>query len=234
MNKQYTVAAIDDEPLATKLIEKLCENDARLQFIAAFENPQKGLEFIHETPVDILILDIEMPELNGLEFARQCPQETKVIFSTAYDQFAVEGFDLAVTDYLLKPYTVERFSTAIEKAIYLFQLEENAKSAEGKNSITVMSNYSRQKIFLDDILYIESFDDYITFHLIPEMSIVVRKPLKRLMEELPSDRFVRIHRSYVVSLDKVTRYTKNKVFLGEKELPLSNTHKDAFLQTQLS
>lgn len=228
MDKKYKMIAVDDEHLSTRLIENFSKNHARLTYLQSFNDAETALQFISKQNVDIVILDIEMPEINGLEFAKKCPPQTKIIFSTAYHQFAIEGFNLSATDYLLKPYSVERFNTALEKAIHQLDLESKIRTVSSPEAeyIIVKSNYVNQKIPLNLIRYIESFDDYITIHLQDKDPVIVRKSMKKILEEIPDDKFMRIHRSYAVSLDKVVKFQKSRVVIGETELPVSNQYKD--------
>lgn len=227
MTKQYRLIAIDDETPSIRLIERFCSEIPHLHFLEGFNSAQKALDFISENTVDILFLDIEMPGMNGLDFARKCPKNVKVIFSTAFEQFAIEGFNLSAIDYILKPYSVDRFNQAVEKAIRIIELESLQKRVG--EEIVVKVNYSNKKIKLDSILYIESLDDNITINLENRDSITFRNTLKAFTQELPSTRFMRIHRSYVIALDKINSYQKNKVVIGEKELPVSTQYKEAFL-----
>lgn len=231
MTKPFRVVAVDDEKLATRLIEKFCSDDDRIQLVESFNDSLEALEYLKNNKTDILILDIEMPELNGLGFAKKIGKSTKVIFSTAYENFALEGFNLSATDYLLKPYSVERFKIAIDKAIYLLTLENGSKDQNEKPThVIVKSNYMKQKIELDNILFIESFDDYITFHLENSEPITVRKTLKTILQELPENNFIRIHRSFVISLKNVESYQRNKVIIAGKELPISTAYKNRFFE----
>lgn len=227
MTRQYSLIAIDDETPSIRLIERFCSEIPHLRFVEGFNSAQKALDFLAENPIDILFLDIEMSGMSGLEFARKCPKNIKVIFSTAFEQFAIEGFNLSAVDYILKPYSAERFKQAVEKAIRIIELESLQKGPE--EEIIVKVNYSNKKIKLDTILYIESLDDNITINLANRDSITFRNTLKAFTQELPAARFMRIHRSYVIALDKINSYQKNKVVIGEKELPVSIQYKEAFL-----
>lgn len=226
MTKQYSLIAIDDETPSIRLIERFCSEIPHLQFLEGFNSAQKALDFLSKNQVDILFLDIEMPGMNGLEFAKKCPDHLKIIFSTAFEQFAIEGFNLSAVDYILKPYSIERFNQALEKAIRIIELESLKKVEE---EIVIKVNYSNRKIKLDSILYIESLDDNITINLVNQDSITFRNTLKAFTQELPESKFMRIHRSYVIALDKINSYQKNKVVIGEKELPVSIQYKEAFL-----
>lgn len=224
--KKYRIIAIDDESPSIRLIEKFCSENPNLFFLEGFSSAQKALDFLAENTVDIAFLDIEMPGMNGLEFAHKCSKHLKIIFSTAFEKFALEGFNLAVSDYILKPYSLERFNQAIEKAIRIIDLESLQKPDE---EIVVKANYSNKRIKLDTILYVESLDDNITINLIGNETVTFRNTLKNMTQELPDSNFIRIHRSFVIALDKISSYQRNKVVVGEKELPIGLQYKEAFL-----
>jgi DNA-binding LytR/AlgR family response regulator len=226
MAKKFRLIAIDDESPSIRLIEKFCLENSNLCFLQGFTSAQKALDFLSHNTVDIVFLDIEMPGMNGLEFVKKCPKHPKIIFSTAFEQFAVEGFNLSALDYILKPYSIERFNQAIEKAIRMIKLESLQKPEE---EIIVKANYSNKRIKLDAILYIESLDDNITINLINNEKVTFRNTLKSFIQELPDTQFIRIHRSFVIALDKISSYQRNKVVVGEKELPIGSQYKDAFL-----
>lgn len=226
MTKKYRLIAIDDESPSIRLIEKFCSENSNLWFLEGFTSAQKALDFLSANTVDLLFLDIEMSGMNGLEFARKCPKNVKIIFSTAFEQFAIEGFNLSAIDYILKPYSIDRFNQSVDKAIRMIELESLQKPEE---EIIVKANYSNKRIKLDSILYIESLDDNITINLIDNETVTFRNTLKAFTQELPDNKFVRIHRSFVIALDKITSYQRNKVVVGDKELPIGLQYKDAFL-----
>jgi DNA-binding LytR/AlgR family response regulator len=226
MLKKYRLIALDDESPSIRLIEKFCSENEQLHFVQGFTSAQKALEFLSAHKVDIVLLDIEMPGMNGLEFAAKCPKDVKIIFSTAFEQFALEGFNLSAIDYILKPYSPERFHTAVEKAIRIMELESLRKAEE---EILVKVHYSNRRIKVNAICYIESLDDNITIHLTDNDSVTFRHTLKAFMQELPESRFIRIHRSFIIAVDKITSYQRNKVVVGTKELPIGLQYKDSFL-----
>lgn len=226
MAKTYRLIAIDDESPSIRLIEKFCSGNSNLCFLEGFSSAQKALDFLSKNAVDIVFLDIEMPGMNGLEFAKKCPKNLKIIFSTAFEQFALEGFNLSALDYILKPYSPERFNQAVDKAVWMIELESLQKPEE---EIIVKANYSNKRIKLDSILYIESLDDNITINMVDNDPVTFRNTLKAFTQDLPDNHFIRIHRSFVISIDKISSYQRNKVVVGEKELPIGSQYKDAFL-----
>ncbi|WP_343631666.1 LytTR family DNA-binding domain-containing protein [Fluviicola sp.] len=226
--RSYTLIVVDDNPLVIGLVGQFCKNHKDIVYLKGFHEPLEALDYLSKHAVDIVILDIEMPNLNGLEFAKMIQPPTKFIFSTSHKNYALEGFELSATDYLLKPYSFERFELAVNKAINLINMEEASKPA-AEAAIVVKSSYSNVKLFLKDIQYLESVEDYVIIHLDNEEPVKVRSTLKGISEELPKEEFVRIHRSYIVPLFRVTEYRKTKVLVGETELPVSVSYKDDFL-----
>lgn len=226
--RAYTLIAVDDNPLVIGLIGQLCKNHPEIVYLKGFNDSLEALDYLSKHAVDIVILDIEMPNLNGLEFAKKIQPPTRFIFSTSHKNYALEGFELSATDYLLKPYSFERFAMAIDKAINLINMEEASKPA-AEAAIVVKSGYSNVKLFLKDIRYLESVEDYVIIHLDNGDSVKVRSTLKGISEELPKEQFVRIHRSYIVPLLRVTGYRKTKVLVGEIELPVSESYRTDFL-----
>lgn len=227
--RAFTLIVVDDDPLIIHFVEQLCSFHENIQFLGGFKSPLEAKEFLSANVVDIVILDIEMPGMSGLELAAVIQEPTRFIFSTSHSEFALEGFNLAATDYLLKPYAYERFRTAVDKIIKIHTLEEKSQVKEAP-TLTVKSSYSNTKLPLEDICYIESIDDYVIIFRDNGPELKIRKTLKNMLQELPEDQFVRIHRSYIVPYSRISGYQKSKVFIGEKELPLSASYKEVFLQ----
>lgn len=227
--REFTLIVVDDDPLIIHFVEQLSSFHSGIRFLGGFRSPLEAKQFLSENKVDIVILDIEMPDMSGLELATVIQEPTRFIFSTSHDEFALEGFNLAATDYLLKPYAFERFKKAVDKIIKISTLEEKLQVKENP-SLTVKSSYSNTKLLFDDISYIESIDDYVIIFRENGPELKIRKTLKNMLQELPDDQFVRIHRSYIVPYSRITGYQKSKVFIGEKELPLSASYKEEFLQ----
>ncbi|MNJ90853.1 Sensory transduction protein LytR [compost metagenome] len=227
--RAFTLIVVDDDPLIIHFVEQLSSFHPDIQFLGGFRSPLEAKLFLSENKVDIVILDIEMPDMSGLELATVIQEPTRFIFSTSHDEFALEGFNLAATDYLLKPYEFERFKKAVDKIIKIGSLEEKVQVKENP-SLTVKSSYSNTKLLFENICYIESIDDYVIIFRDNGPELKIRKTLKNMLNELPEDQFVRIHRSYIVPYSRITGYQKSKVFIGEKELPLSASYKDEFLQ----
>lgn len=231
--REFTLIVVDDDPLIIHFVEQLSSFHNEIKFLGGFRSPLEAKQFLSENKVDIVILDIEMPDMSGLELATVIQEPTRFIFSTSHDEFALEGFNLAATDYLLKPYAFERFKKAVDKIIRISTLEEKAQVKENP-SLTVKSSYSNTKLLFEEICYIESIDDYVIIVREKGPELKIRKTLKNMLQELPEDQFVRIHRSYIVPYSRITGYQKSKVFIDEKELPLSASYKEEFLQKMKS
>jgi two-component system LytT family response regulator len=216
--------AIDDEPPGLVLIREHLVKFPGLQLLQTFDDAIAGAEFLHNNSVDLLFIDINMPDITGLDLVRSLQQKPMIIFTTAHRKFAVEGFDLDAIDYLLKPISFERFSKAVNKAIEYYQYKKKTKG-EGAEYLFVYSEYRMIKIELKEVEYIESLEDYIKIHLLNAKPVLTLMPLKKVLEKLPPDKFRRIHRSYIVAVDKVKSILNRKVKLvSSVELPISDSY----------
>jgi two-component system LytT family response regulator len=218
--------AIDDEPLALRLIARYVHQFPELQLVQTFEDAISGGEYLEHSPVDLLFIDINMPDISGIELVRSLEKKPMVIFTTAYKKFAFEGFELEALDYLLKPIDAKRFTKAVEKAIDYYKYKHTETESKQDNSLYVYSEYRMIKISLDDIEYIESMEDYIKIHQQNAKTILTLMPLKKVLEKLPAEKFQRIHRSFIVAVDKIKSIRNRKVQLTEAELPVSETYMD--------
>ncbi|WP_159468232.1 LytTR family DNA-binding domain-containing protein [Dyadobacter sp. 3J3] len=232
--------AVDDEPLALGLISAFIKQTAFLDFKGHFSNAVQALNAIHSEDIQLVFLDIQMPELNGMELARVLSHTVsapKVIFTTAYNQFAIEGYKVDALDYLLKPFGYDEFLRAANKAKNHFEgLMQNQPVPESQDEkyLFVKADYKLVRIDFDNILYIESLKDYIKIHLINSTHPVVSlSSLKAIEEKLPASRFMRIHRSFVVAIDKVDSITKSTVQLGATNISVGDQYKDAFKELLL-
>ncbi|TLU97845.1 LytR/AlgR family response regulator transcription factor [Dyadobacter luticola] len=222
--------AVDDEPLALKILETYIASFPTLDLIKTFDDAIEAVGFLNSKVVDLLFIDINMPDLSGLDLVSQLDEKPMVIFTTAYKNFAHEGFELEAIDYLLKPIAFERFEKAVQKAEEKFQFKKSQQGS-GKDSIVVRSEYKMVKILLDDIEYIEGMEDYIKIHLKNQGHSATRHPvmtlmsLKGILETLPQNQFSRIHRSYIVPDALVISIQNKKVRLAtQKELPVSDSY----------
>ncbi|MDX2247779.1 MAG: LytTR family DNA-binding domain-containing protein [Bacteroidia bacterium] len=219
--------ALDDELPALKVIENYC---LRVDFITlekTFLNPIEAQNFLQQSSVDLLFLDIHMPSLSGIEFYASLPQPIMVIFTTAHSQYALEGFNLNAIDYLLKPFSYERFLQAVNKAQDFYQILQNKEQAE-KSVIQIRADYSLFSLRVEQILYVEGLDDYLRIYVQQNKPIITRMPLREMMEKLPAEQFMRVHRSYIVALNKIERVRNKIIYMGEKQIPVGRSYKDDF------
>ncbi len=224
---QLTCIAIDDEPLALGLISEYISRMPALKLLKTFEDAISGSEYIQRNPVDILFLDINMPDISGIELARSLEKRPMIIFTTAYKNFAFEGFELEAIDYLLKPIDFERFKKAVDKAIDFNSYRNAAQNQQQQESLYVYSEYRMIKIDVQKIEYIESMEDYIKIHLLDQPKpVLTLMPLKKVLEKLPQSNFMRIHRSYVVALNHIKSIHNKKVQLETIELPVGSSYND--------
>jgi len=219
--------AIDDEPLALQLITQYCEKVPFLQLKKVFTNPDEATVFLHQNSIDLIFLDIQMPDINGLQFYKNISTSNKpqVIFTTAFKDYAVDGFNVDAVDYLLKPFEFDRFLKAVYKAKEYMEFLSSQDLQ--MSSIFIKANYEMMKINLKDIDLIEALDDYIKIYIKPS-PILTLMTLKGIQEKLPSKEFIRIHRSYIIPLAKVEKFSKSKVFVAGKELPIGTSYSDVY------
>lgn len=221
--------AIDDEPLALDLLEDNISMVPYLQLTGKCQNAFEAMEILRHQSVDLIFLDIQMPGLTGLQFLESLPNKPMVILITAYEKYALDGFNLAVTDYLVKPVSLERFIRACNKAQELFLLKSGSKAnREHADFFFVNVDYSLLKVVFADITWIEGLKDYVKIHLQGSPKpVITRMSIKGLEEQLPPGKFIRIHKSHIVSVGAITAIRKNSVFLDEIELPVGDTYRDS-------
>jgi DNA-binding LytR/AlgR family response regulator len=222
-----TAIAIDDEPPALTVLEEFCKKISFIELQKSFTRPSEALKHLRKFPVDLIFLDIRMPSITGIELFKELPQETMVIFTTAYSEYAVEGFNLNAIDYLLKPFTFERFQQATNKANEFYAFN-NQKSSAARQHIFIRADYSLVKIMLTDISYVEGLDDYIKIHLRSRKPVVARLTMKAILEKLPAESFIRVHRSFIVPLSGITNVRNKNVFLGETKIPIGSSYEEEF------
>lgn len=225
--------AIDDEPLALELLEDNISKVPYLKLVASCSNPLEAMHVLQTQEVDLIFLDIQMPGLTGLQFIQSLSKKPMFILITAYEKYALEGYNLDVVDYLVKPVPLDRFIKACSKAWELYQLKntktQSTPAEQNPGYIFVNVDYSLLKIALADILWIEGLKDYIKIHLksAPNKPIVPRMGIKAIEEELPPQQFIRVHKSFIVSKEQITAVRKNSVFIGSMEIPVSDNYRDA-------
>lgn len=223
--------AIDDEPLALELLADNISKVPYLHLVAATDSAINAMEILQQQTIDLIFLDIQMPGLTGLQFIQTLKEKPMFILVTAYEKYALEGFNLDVVDYLVKPVSLERFIKACNKANDLYQLKTRPRQSSAENNpgfFFVNVDYSLLKVIFDDISYIEGLKDYIKIHLkSTSKNVITRMSMKSLEEQLPAAQFVRVHKSYIVSVKHVTAIRKNSVFIDAIELPVSDNYPGA-------
>lgn len=223
--------AIDDEPLALKQIASYVEKTPFLTLEAQFESALQAITFLQDNEVDLMFVDINMPDLNGMDFVKSLTNPPKVIFTTAYSEYAIEGFRVDAIDYLLKPIGYSEFLKAAEKARERVQPKENKKTEVHSDDkfLFIKSEYKILRINLSDIKYIEGMREYVRIHQQSEKAIMALMSMKRMEEFLPNDQFMRVHRSYIVNLQKITTVERNRIVFDEKVyIPVSEQYKPKF------
>lgn len=216
--------AIDDEPLALSLVQSYVEKIPSLQLLQTFDDAIGAGEFLRQHPVNLLFIDVQMPDISGIELVRSLPAPPLLIFTTAHRQFAYEGFELDAVDYLLKPFPFGRFKKAVDKALEIYQHRTAAPAAAASEYLLVRSEYKLVRISLADIDYIEGREDYIRIHLLNSRPVLTLMTLKAVQEKLPP-RFRRIHRSYIIPADNIVAVVNKKVtLLSKTELPVSDSY----------
>ena len=224
--------AIDDEPLAVKKVAGYIQKVPFLELVAECRNAAEAMNIMDSTDVQLLFIDINMPDISGMEFVKSLTNKPYIVFTTAYSEYAVEGFQVEAVDYLLKPITFSNFLKAANKVKNLIELTTFGQKASIKtsaNHLFVKSDYKLIRIELDNIKYIESQHEYIKIHLINSNPVVTQLSLKSIEEELPPERFMRVHRSYIVNLAKVSVIERNRiVFDGKVYIPVSEQYKEKF------
>lgn len=221
--------ALDDEPPALAVLAGFCTKAEGLELVKTFTRSAEALAYLQKFPVDLLFLDINMPSISGLAFKKLIGPETMVIFTTAYSEFAIEGFNVAAVDYLLKPFTLERFLQAVEKAAahhrFLYQ-----NPVARQDHVLIRVDYSLLKIMLADILFIEGLDDYLKIHLKDQKPVVARLTMKSILEKLPQSEFIRVHRSYIVPLGKIEAVRSKIIFIQGEEIPIGTSYTESFFE----
>ena len=231
--------AIDDEPLALRQITGYISKIPYLELSATFNNAIDAQQRLTEEPADLIFADINMPDLNGVDFERALPDRPMVIFTTAYSEYAVEGFKLDAVDYLLKPFSFADFSRSAAKANSLYELRQNRRSEpqetaseatpRDKEYISVKADYKVSLVRIAEIIYLESEGEYVRMHLADGSTITTLFRLKNMETALPAESFMRVHRSYIVNLRAIKAYVKGRIFLSDNEyIPIGENYKEAF------
>ncbi len=238
MKSKMKCLVIDDEPIAVRILEDYVKKVPFLEHVGSYRSGLKALDYLREQSIDLLFLDIKMPDISGIQFLKSLTSQPLVIFTTAYSEFAVESYDYQVVDYLLKPIEIDRFLKASNKALKQHQLlksqgtsiPSSTKSTqqEGKDLLLLKSGTDYHPLRIDDILYIEGAGNYV-FFFTPEKKIMALMNLKDALKKLPADQFLRIHKSYIVNFRKIDVIETDQIKIGETKIPIGETYKKIFL-----
>jgi len=233
MNKKMNCIAIDDEPLALDVISEFCSKISYLNLLGTYTNPFEAVQLLNSGKVDLLFLDIQMPQITGLEFLKSLYKPPMVIFTTAYVEYASQGFEYDAIDYLIKPFAFDRFTRSVNKAYQLMKLKKPENSQKKEKSeisygfLMVKVEYSTIRVNLDDILYIEGLKDYVKIYS-GKKPLITKTTMKNIVEKLPSDRFIRVHKSYIVSIDKIDMIENSRIVIASQRLPIGESFRTAF------
>ena len=240
---KITCIAVDDEPLALELLTKFINQTSFLELVGKFSNAIEALSFLNQNPVQLIFMDIQMPDLSGMELARildgkKNSDKTRIIFCTAYHQFAIEGYKVDALDYLLKPYSYEEFLAAASKAYQYFERAIQSDKPQIRQDsqakpeyIFLKVEYQLVKVMLQDITHVEAYKDYVKVHLKSKPNPILSLTSMKNMEELlPSEKFMRVHRSFIVSLDHIDSVSKNVIQIGNHQISVGDNYKDQFLE----
>ena len=219
-------AIIDDEPLAAGLLKSYTEKTPFLNLIGSYGSALEAMKELRDHPAQLLFLDIQMPELSGIEFAKILPPGTKIIFTTAFQQYAIEGYKVSALDYLMKPISYDDFLKAANKALDWFSVTLRQMATAQDRFMFVKSDYKLIRISLDDILYIEGLKDYVRFYLEDGTKIMSLMNMKKLEDYLPRPEFQRTHRSYIVHMTKAQQIDRFRIVFGDEHIPISDSYKE--------
>lgn len=218
---------VDDEPLAREILGQYVSQSDELQLVGACKNANEVVELLQKESVDVLFLDIQMPGISGMALMKSLENPPLVVFTTAYDQYAVEGYEVSAVDYLLKPISPDRFKKAVEKVREMIQYKKS--SSRDLNYMFIRADYQDIKVMFDDILYVEGLKDYVKV-VTKEKRIITLTNIKGMLEKLPQDKFIRVHKSYIVAKDKVQTVKGTILTIDDKEIPIGLTFKDNFMK----
>lgn len=215
--------AIDDEPIALDVVQSHASKVPFIELKAVFTNAFDALTYLQQNKTDLIFLDIKMPDINGIDFLNTLSNPPMVIFTTAYSEHAVKSFELDAIDYLLKPFSLSRFLKACNKAQEIYTLKNNFEDSEPQ-SIFIKDGYEQIKVFISDILYLEASGNYAQIHLSDGKLLSTRIPLNEMLQLLPAKKFIRTHRAFIVSRDKISRFDRFQVWINGHSIPIGNTY----------
>ena len=223
---------VDDEPLAREAIEMLVERTTELILLGSFNNPAAASKFMHDNTVDLVFLDIQMPGINGIEFAKTIPHKTFVIFTTAFSEFVTDSYEVDAIDYLIKPVKLERFQRGVDKAQAYSKLLKKENSGNNIEQITddyffIKADRKIIKVYFNEILFIEGLKDYVVMHT-ETQKVITAMNIKTIHDQLPKSMFVRVSKSYIINAKQIESVDNNTVYIGKNEIPIGNIYRDFF------
>jgi two-component system, LytTR family, response regulator len=216
-----TAIAIDDEPRALEVVQMHASKVPFLELKATFTDAFEAIPYLQNNKIDLIFLDIKMPDISGIEFASILQKSPMIVFTTAFSEYAVNGFELNAVDYLMKPFSLARFTKACNKALEIKTL----RNEEMKNFIFLKTGYEEEKVFLDDIQYIEAEGNYMAY-VLPNKKLLCRQNISESISQLPANQFIRIHRSYIVALDKIQKITRQSVWVAGNEISVGASYEE--------
>lgn len=219
--------AIDDEPIALDVVRSHASKVPFLELKATFTNAFEAISYLQSNKIDLIFLDIKMPDISGIDFLNSLANPPMVVFTTAYSEHAVKSFELDAIDYLLKPFSLSRFLKSCNKALALFNLRNQSHERQTPSYIFVKDGYEQVKIILDDILYLEAAGNYTQIHMSTGTAVTTRMPIAEMELVLPKDDFIRTHRAFIVNRKKVDRFDKTQVYINGKLIPIGATYAGA-------
>jgi DNA-binding LytR/AlgR family response regulator len=219
--------AIDDEPLALTKIESFIRNMPELNLVKTFDNAIDAAAWLRGNDPALIFLDIQMEPLTGIQFLETAGLSSRIIITSAYGEYAIKGYELNVTDYLLKPYSFQRFVQAVNKVLDYYSSKEKEKEKKDEEFIFVKTEYRLERVDIDEILYIEGMKDYLRI-ICKNRKIMTLQSFSKIVESLPSKKFCRVHKSYIVALDKIKSIERNVILIADQRIPVSGTYKDEF------
>jgi len=234
-NNVLNCIAIDDEPSALRIISEFCSRIQYVNLIGTFTNPFEAVHTINDNQVDLIFLDIMMPQISGLEFLKTLYNPPMIIFATAFKEYAFDGFECDAVDYLVKPFAFDRFSKSVNKAFQLLKLKKPADASGGgvrdssHEFLMVKVEYSTIRVSLNDILYIEGLKDYVKIYTEGKL-ILTKTTMKNILEKLPTVTFFRVHKSYIISVDKIDMIENSRIVIGNQRIPIGESYRTSFFE----
>lgn len=232
MNKEFTCIIVDDEPLAVRLLESYVEKTPDVTLLASFTDSINALNAIKERKPDLLFLDIQMPNMDGMELAYSLPEETRVVFTTAFKEYAFESYEVNAVDFLLKPVRYNKFLAAVEKVRKLYTPQTAIAQPTSPNTVFIRVDSEWRNISIDKIIYVNGMKDYVLFYMDDESKpLITHLTMKAVEDMLPKDKFLRVHRSYIIAVDKISKVDRNDcIYIGKEIIHIPDGYLKSFQQ----